>query len=248
MELKSKVAVITGAASGIGAAAARLFIAKGARVVLTDLQETEGQRLATELGTNARFIQHDVRKQDQWETVMRFAEDAFGPVNVLCNNAGIIVYNNACHLSSEEEYRRVIDVNQVGVFLGMRSVVPSMTRAGGGSIVNTSSALGLVGAPGSIAYVASKFAVTGMTMAAALDFGSMGIRVNSIHPGLIETPISHDAPQEVLDAVHTSAKATPLGRAGRPEEMAELMAFLASDASSYCTGSNFAADAGWNAS
>ena len=248
MHLENKIAIITGAASGIGAEAARMFVERGCRVVLTDIQTDKGVALAERLGGAARFVRHDVRLQEEWKAVVASAEDSFGPVNVLCNNAGMIVYSNSIQDSSEEDYRKVIDVNQVGVFLGMQAVIPSMMRAGGGSIVNTSSAFGLVAGPGSIAYVASKFAVTGMTKAAALDLGSMGIRVNSIHPGLINTPISDGAPQEVLDAVNASANATPLGRAGQPQEMAELMAFLASDASSYCTGAAFSADGGWTAS
>ncbi len=248
MNLKNKIALITGAASGIGAEAARLFVEYGAQVVLTDIQEEKGVALATRLGCNARFLRHDVRLRHDWEVAVTSAEETFGPINVLCNNAGMIVYSNSIQNSSEEEYQRVIDVNQVGVFLGMSAVVPSMIRAGGGSIVNTSSAFGLVAGPGSIAYVASKFAVTGMTKAAALDLGPLGIRVNSVHPGLINTPISEGAPQELLDAVNASANATPLGRAGQPNEIAEVMAFLASDASSYCTGGAFSADGGWTAS
>lgn len=248
MNLNGKTAIITGAASGIGAEAARAFVGYGAKVLLTDIQVVKGEALAAELGENARFMRHDVCSKADWEAVVRFAEDTFGPVNVLCNNAGMIIYYTSLEACSEADYRKVVEVNQVSVFFGMQAVVPSMKRAGAGSIINTSSAYGLVAGPGSFPYVASKFAVTGMTKAAAMDLGGYGIRVNSLHPGLIDTPIAEGAPPEITEATQAFAKATPLGRSGQPNEMAEVMAFLASDASSYCTGAAFSADGGWTAS
>lgn len=237
--LKNKVAIITGAAQGMGKAHARLFIAEGAKVVLTDLNEEKGQALAKELGSNALFIKQNVANEDDWKRVIEEAEKNFGPVNVLVNNAGITMAKPLAD-TSLEDYRRILDINQVSVFLGMKAVAPSMHKAKGGSIINISSINGLVG--GAIGYTDTKFAVRGMTKAAALELSPMGIRVNSVHPGVIETPmIMHG---DTKAAVEEFAKQIPLRRIAKPEEISNLVLYLASDDSSYSTGAEFVADGG----
>ncbi|MNZ60643.1 3-alpha-(or 20-beta)-hydroxysteroid dehydrogenase [compost metagenome] len=240
--LDGKVALITGAARGQGAAEARAFVEQGARVVIADLLEEDGQRLAEELGESAIFQRLDVTCAEQWEAVVRATEEVFGKLDVLVNNAGILVLAplEDCSL---ETYRKVIDVNQVGCWLGMKSVLPAMKRAGGGSIVNVSSTAGMEGVAGGTAYVASKFAVRGMTKAAALELGRHGIRVNSVHPGGIDTVMAR--PPELADIDSSLIYGgLPIPRIGRPQEVANLMLFLASDESSYCTGSEFIVDGG----
>ncbi|HTF30503.1 MAG TPA: glucose 1-dehydrogenase [Flavitalea sp.] len=239
--LKDKVAIITGGARGMGAAHARKFVEEGARVLITDLLEKEGLTLANELGDDSRFIKHDVTKQSDWKLVIRAAEEIFGPVNILINNAGISLIKTIEN-TSEDDYRRVVEINQLSVFVGMKEILPSMRRAKGGSIVNISSLAGLIGHSGSMAYVASKFAVTGMTKVAALEYGEYDIRVNSVHPGLILTPMtgSKDFAQTANDVTQT----IPLKRAAQPEEVTNLVLFLASDEASYSTGSEFIIDGG----
>ncbi|MCJ8008645.1 glucose 1-dehydrogenase [Lederbergia wuyishanensis] len=237
--LDGKIAIITGGARGMGASHVRKFVAEGAKVVITDILEEEGQALANELGENAKFIKHDVTKASDWETVVTETENAFGPVNVLVNNAGISMNKNIMEIT-EEDYRRIVDINQISVFLGIKSVVPSMQKAEGGSIVNISSINGLVG--GAIGYTDTKFAVRGMTKAAALQLASSGIRVNSVHPGVIETPMI--AQGDSKDAIQEFAKYIPNRRIAKPEEVTNLVLFLASDDSSYCVGSEFVVDGG----
>lgn len=250
MRLEGKIAIVTGGASGIGAATARLFVAEGAKVLLTDLQIEKGELLASDLGPSAAFLRHDVASEQDWAAAIDRADRAFGPVTVLVNNAGISGPKKPIEETSEAEYRRVVDVNQIGVFLGIRSVVASMRRAGVGSIVNMSSGYGLVSAPRQFAYTAAKFAVTGMSKAAALELGDDNIRVNSIHPGLIRTPM---AEKPGMNAADIEAKGQAffssfaLKRWGTPEEIAEAIMFLASDASSFCTGAAFTVDGGMTA-
>ncbi len=186
--LNGKVALITGAARGQGAAEARLFAQRGAKVMLCDILDSEGQAVAAEIGANAAYLRLDVTSEASWQAAVKAAVSKFGKLNVLVNNAGIVKVTDLadCPL---EEYMQVIQVNQVGVFLGMKTVVPAMKQAGGGSIVNISSIDGLIGMTGGTAYCASKFAVRGMTKVAALELGKDGIRVNSIHPGGILTPM-----------------------------------------------------------
>jgi len=236
-----KVVLITGAARGQGASHARCFVEEGAKVVLTDVLTEEGEALAKELGENAKFMKHDVRSEEEWQKVVEETEATFGPINVLVNNAGIVISKPLEELS-EAEYRKVIDINQVGVFLGMKAVVPSMKKAGGGSIINISSINGLRGSRGTLAYDASKFAVRGMTKTAALELAEFGIRVNSIHPGVIQTPMI--AQDDVTDTVDLLSQKIPLKRVGQPIDISKLVLFLASDDSSYSTGSEFVADGG----
>jgi len=239
--LEGKVAIITGGARGMGAAHAAKFIEEGAKVVITDILEKEGTALAGELGENTMFIKHDTTKQSDWKHVVSTAEATFGPVGILVNNAGIS-FTKRIEDISEAEYKRVIDINQVSVFIGMKEILTSMRRAKGGSIVNISSLAGITGYPGEIAYAASKFAVTGMTKVAALEFAAYGIRVNSVHPGLILTPMT--GTKEFTETKNEVTKTIPLKRAAQPNEVSNLVLFLASDEASYSTGSEFIIDGG----
>jgi 3alpha(or 20beta)-hydroxysteroid dehydrogenase len=240
--LDGKVALISGAARGQGEAEAGLFAAEGARVVMGDVLDDLGATVASELGDAATYVHLDVRRADEWQAAVAAAESAFGPVDVLVNNAGILHFS-LLRDTSLDDYMTVIEVNQVGCFLGMQAVVPSMTRAGGGSIVNISSTGGLASRPGTIAYGASKWAVRGMTKTAALELGRLGIRVNSIHPGPIETEMTRAAREE-REASGSGEPIWPLRRWGQPIEIARLAVFLASDESSYSTGGEFVADGG----
>ena len=244
--LEGKVAIVTGAARGMGTSHARRFVAEGAKVVLTDMNEAGGRALAEELGANARFVTHDVTKAEDWGPVVSVAESAFGPVTVLVNNAGILGPVTKITELSDADYLKVCAVNQHSIFLGMRAVIPSMQRAGIGSIVNISSIAGLVANYGfpSIAYVASKFAVRGMTKAAAIEYGPNNIRANSVHPGFIMTPMMVEATnEEGGDALSM----IPLGRIADPSEVTNLVLFLASDEASYVTGAEYVIDAGMTA-
>ena len=242
--LDGKVAIITGGARGMGASHAKKFLEEGAKVMITDLLEKEGEAMSSELGGNIKFMKHDVTKASDWEKVVAETESAFGPVSVLVNNAGIAMIKQIDEIT-EEEYRRVIDINQVSVFLGMKYVHPSMKKAEHGSIINISSVSGLRGNSGSVAYDASKFAVRGMTKSAAIEFGAEGIRVNSIHPGIIETPMIMQ--EDTKDMVREFAKAVPLKRTAQPSEVSNLVVYLASNESSYSTGSEFVIDGGMTA-
>ena len=240
--LEGKVAIITGAAQGMGATHARRFVEEGAKVVLTDLNEEKGKAMQAELGENALFVKQNVTSADDWNMVVEEAVKAFGKVDVLVNNAGITMAKSILAMT-EEEYRRIVDINQVSVFLGMKTVVPAMQKAGGGSIVNISSMNGLVA--GAIGYTDTKFAVRGMTKAAAIECANYGIRVNSVHPGVIATPMV--VQEDTKAAVEAFAKHIPLKRVAQPEEVSNLVLYLASDESSYSTGSEFVIDGGMTA-
>lgn len=237
--LSGKVIVVTGAASGMGETHARLFVKEGAKVVLTDINEDKGQRVAEELGENALFVKHDVANSNDWQVVVDKAEDMFGPITGLVNNAGIVGPNDTpLEELQDEDFYKVIDINLYSIFKGMQTVVKSMKKTKGGSIVNISSTAGLVGSVNVTFYVTTKFAVTGITKAAALEFADYNIRVNSVHPGGIKTNI------EVFDAVK---KTTPLGRIADPEEVSYLILYLVSDESTFSTGSEFVVDGGFTA-
>ncbi len=244
--LDGKVALITGAARGQGAAEARLFVERGAKVMMTDVLDEEGQQVAAELGDAAAYMRLDVTSEDGWKDVVAATIEKFGKLNVLINNAGIITPVAELHQTSLATFQKVTDVNQIGVFLGMREVVEPMKKAGGGSIVNIASIDGLIGMYGAVAYCASKFAVRGMTKVAAIELGKYGIRVNSLHPGGVKTKILDDTGMTEEQA-EEAFKAIPLGRIAKSEEMATLAAYLASDDASYSTGSEFIADGGLTA-
>lgn len=240
MRLDGKIALITGAARGQGAAAARRFVEEGARVVLTDVLDDQGKELAAELG--AEYCHLDVSSEEDWASAVAFTVETFGDITVLVNNAGILHFS-ALAETTLADYQRVIGINQVGTFLGMRAVVESMTRAGGGSIVNVSSVEGLAGMPYLVAYTASKFAIRGMTKVAALELGRHGIRVNSVHPGAIDTSMVSETLGHPID-ISPIGKKVALRRIGQPEDVAGVVLFLASDDSAYCTGAEIAVDGG----
>jgi 3alpha(or 20beta)-hydroxysteroid dehydrogenase len=238
--LDGKVAIVTGGARGQGEAEVRLFAAEGARVVISDVLVGEGEALAAELGAAVAFQRHDVSSEEEWEAVIAATRERFGALHVLVNNAGI-AHTAPIAGHALADYERLVAVNQVGVFLGIRSVVAPMSEAGGGSIVNISSGAGLRATKYMIGYAATKYAVTGMTAAAALELARHRIRVNSIHPGVIETPMLAVNSDEVTRAM---VKATPLRRMGEPAEIARVALFLASDESSYMTGAHLPVDGG----
>lgn len=240
--LSGKVALITGGARGQGEAETRLFTSEGARVVVADVLDEPGEKVAAELGDAARYARLDVADPADWSRVVDETVAAWGRLDVLVNNAGIVRVGRLEQMSVDD-YMDVVRVNQLGVFLGMRAVASAMRESGGGSIVNISSNAGLEGVEGAIGYVASKWAVRGMTKTAALELGSAGIRVNSVHPGGIDTPMLGGPELGHLDKDAPFA-AQPIPRIGRAEEIARLVLFLASDESSYCTGGEFAADGG----
>lgn len=243
MRLSGKIAIITGAAQGMGAAHAKLFVEEGAKVVLTDLLEEKGEALVNELGSdNALFVKQDVSSEEDWKNVIKKAKEKFGKIDILVNNAGITT-SKTIEQTSLADYQKVVNINQVSVFLGMKEVFPIMKENGGGSIVNISSYNGIVG--GMIGYTDTKFAVRGMTKAAALEGASFNIRVNSVHPGAIETPMLHM--EENKAAIEQFIQAIPLHRVAQAREISELVLFLASDESSYSTGAEFIADGGISA-
>ncbi|WP_280397559.1 glucose 1-dehydrogenase [Nocardia carnea] len=230
-----KVALISGGARGMGAAHAKLLVAEGAQVVIGDVLHDEGKALADEIGPAARYVPLDVTEPGHWEAAVTAATTEFGKLDVLVNNAGIV---NGAPLQklSLEKFRAVIEVNLVGTFLGMRAAVEPMIAAGGGSIINVSSIEGLRGAPFAHGYVASKWGVRGLAKSAALELAQHNIRVNSVHPGLIRTPMTAGIPDDLVTI--------PLGRPADSAEVATFILFLASDESSYATGSEFVVDGG----
>jgi 3alpha(or 20beta)-hydroxysteroid dehydrogenase len=245
--LNGKVAIITGAAQGMGAAHARRFISEGAKVLITDIDAAGGNALAAELGANAAFCPLDVTSEASWASAVAEAEQRFGLVTALVNNAGIIGSVARCADLSEAEFNRVCAINQTSVFLGTKHVVPSMQRAGGGSIVNISSISGIVAIYGTpnVAYAASKFAVRGITKQVAIEYGKDGIRANSVHPGYIKTKMMTDALDE--EGIKVASASVPIGRVGEVEDVSNLVVFLASDEAGFITGSEYIIDGGLTA-
>ncbi|MEN0075712.1 MAG: glucose 1-dehydrogenase [Paracraurococcus sp.] len=234
-----KVVLISGGARGQGAAEARMLVAEGAKVVLGDLLEEQGEALARELGPAARFIRQDVTREADWLAAVQLAEE-LGPLTGMVNNAGIYVPRSLMQTDAEL-FERHMRVNQLGCFLGMQAVVPAMERAGGGSIVNISSTAGLRGSPGALAYCGTKWALRGMTKAAAVDLAPRGIRVNSVHPGPIETDMVKVWTNEQR-AVRLAQ--IPIGRIGQAEDVARAVLFLLSEESAYMTGAELSVDGG----
>jgi len=230
-----KVALISGGARGMGAAHARMLVAEGAKVVISDILDDDGKALADELGAAARYVHLDVTDADQWDAAVATAVGEFGKLNVLVNNAGIVALGQIGKFDMTK-WQKVIDVNLTGTFLGMQASVEAMKTAGGGSIINVSSIEGLRGAPMVHPYVATKWAVRGLSKSAALDLGKFNIRVNSLHPGFIRTPMTKHFPDDLVTS--------PLGRPGQSDEVATFVVFLASDESSFATGAEFVVDGG----
>ena len=243
-KLDGQVALISGAARGQGEAQARLFAREGAAVVLGDVLEADGRRVAESIidtGGEAMFHKLDVTGQAGWSEIVARTVDRFGGLNILINNAGIL-RAGTIEDSTLEEYLEVIDINQVGVWLGIRAAIEPMREAGGGCIINTSSTAGYEGYPGLGGYVSSKFAVRGITKVAALELARYNIRVNSVHPGPIDTPMVRD-PRIGGRTEGEIPVDSPIGRAGRPDEVAKMMLFIAADAT-YSTGAEFQIDGG----
>ncbi|MCS6925191.1 MAG: glucose 1-dehydrogenase [Candidatus Binatia bacterium] len=244
--LAGKVALISGAARGMGECEARLFAREGARVVLGDILEEQGQQVAREIvqqGGAATFVRLDVTVEADWQRAVAVAEQTYGKLDILVNNAGI-VRMAPLEETSLEAWHEVINVNQTGVFLGMKYAVPAMRRAGGGSIINISSIAGMIGLPNIPAYQASKGAVRLLTKHAAIQYAKDGIRVNSVHPGRIETPMTANLAPERREMV---LRLTPMGRDGKPEEVAYGVLYLASDEASFVTGAELVIDGGYTA-
>jgi 3alpha(or 20beta)-hydroxysteroid dehydrogenase len=233
--LAGRVAIVTGGARGIGAAVARAFVAEGARVVVADVLDSEGKDLAHSLGDAAVYLHLDVTDPEAWRLAVAETESLFGPVTDLVNNAGVVEFASI-EASSDATFRRVLDVDLVGAFFGMRAVLPSMRRAGGGEIVNVSSTAGLTGYAGIAGYVAAKWGLRGLTKAAALEFAPDRIRVCSVHPGPIRTPMTAGMGEEFVVG-------QPIERFGEPEEVARMVLFVAADAT-FSTGSEFVLDGG----
>ncbi|MFJ4796007.1 glucose 1-dehydrogenase [Kitasatospora purpeofusca] len=240
-DLTGKTVVITGGARGLGAEAARLAVAAGANVVITDLLEEDGLATAAELGERARFVRHDVTSEEDWQRVVDVAVAEFGAVHGLVNNAGI---STGTLLADESVayFRKVVDVNLTGVFIGMKTVVPAMRAAGGGSIVNISSAAGLMGLALTAGYGASKWGVRGLSKIGAVELGTERIRVNSVHPGMTYTPMTAAVGIRQGEGNYPN---TPMARVGEASEIATAVVYLLSDDASYVTGAELAVDGGW---
>jgi 3alpha(or 20beta)-hydroxysteroid dehydrogenase len=243
--LDGKVALITGGARGMGKSHVRHFVAEGARVVFGDVLDDKGEYVAAGLGdASCRYVHHDVTTEADWAAAVAVALDAFGRLDVLVNNAGVLKFARIADMPLAD-FRRILEVNAVGCWLGMKAVIDPMTAAGGGSIINISSIEGFTGASGLSAYSASKFAVRGMTKVAARELGQFGIRVNSVHPGGVLTRMTLDPAGDFGQAdAEAFIKSMPLARFAEPVEISRLVAYLASDESSYSTGSEFIADGG----
>ncbi|MFD8209290.1 SDR family NAD(P)-dependent oxidoreductase [Streptomyces sp. NPDC059695] len=244
-KLEGRVVLVTGAARGQGEQEARLFAAEGARVVLGDVLDEAGEALAKELGEDrAAYVHLDVTSEDDWTAAAAAAEGRFGKIDGLVNNAGILRFNELVS-TPLEEFLAIVSVNQTGCFLGIRTVAPKIAAAGGGTIVNTASYTGITGMAGVGAYAATKHAVLGLTKVAALELAGKGIRVNAVCPGAIDTPMSNPEGVDPAATAELYRKLVPLGRIGRPEEVAALALFLTGEDSAYITGQPFVIDGGW---
>ncbi|MFI8767806.1 SDR family NAD(P)-dependent oxidoreductase [Streptomyces sp. NPDC053792] len=244
-KLDGRVVLVTGAARGQGEQEARLFAAEGAKVVLGDVLDDAGEQLAKELGEDrAAYVHLDVTSEGDWTAAVAAAKERFGKIDGLVNNAGILRFNELVS-TPLEEFQAIVSVNQTGCFLGIRTVAPEIAAAGGGTIVNTASYTGLTGMAGVGAYAASKHAVLGLTRVAALELAAKGIRVNAVCPGAIDTAMSNPEGVDPAATGELYRKLVPLGRIGRPEEVAALALFLTGEESAYITGQPFVIDGGW---
>jgi 3alpha(or 20beta)-hydroxysteroid dehydrogenase len=241
--LTGKISIVTGGARGLGEATVRRFVEEGAQVVFGDILDEEGEALANELGGAVSFLHMDVSEKTDWDCAIAAAKER-GGLDVLVNNAAI-VHIAALSETTDEDYMRVFRVNQFGTFLGLRSAIEPMKSAGAGSIINVSSIDGLHSAAGLSAYSSTKWAVRGLTKNAAIELGQYGIRVNSVHPGGMYTEMGGKGSSSEEDLNRSVYARFPIPRVGRPQEVAEVIVFLATDEGSYCTGSEFVADGGW---
>lgn len=254
-DLEGRVALVTGGARGLGAAAAKALAAKGAKVVVTDI--ADGNETAAAI--DGAYVKHDVTSEDEWAAAVAFAKETFGGLDILVNNAGVF-WLKPIVMESLEDFRKMQQINVEGVFLGLKHTLPAIAERaqqwdGGGAVVNISSVAGLVGAPNLIAYNASKGAVRLMTKAAALEYAPMKVRVNSVHPGIIDTPMMANAAKVIEATTGQGSNTTrtqfasrhPLGRMGRDIDVANAVAFLASDAAAFVTGSELVVDGGMTA-
>lgn len=239
--LEGKIALISGGARGQGATEAERFIAEGARVVIGDVLDDEGKATADRLGGACHYVHLDVTVEEDWQAALAATLDEFGTPDILVNNAGIFIIRPIA-MTTLEDFERVQKINTTGVFLGIKTVGPVMCEAGRGSIINISSVAGLKGTAGTIAYSASKWAVRGMTKSAANEYAAFGVRVNSVHPGIIDTPMAQEFKD--LGVMEGVRQAIPMGRETGPETVANLVVYLASDESFYSTGSEFVVDGG----
>lgn len=242
--LAGKTAIVTGGSRGMGEATVRAFVENDAKVVIADVLVEEGEALAAELGDAVVFEKLDVRDSDNWKTVVE-AANKLGKLQVLVNNAAIMEADNIMDMT-EEKFMRIVSINQLGPFLGMQAVFPSLKANGGGSIINVSSVDGLVAKNGLVAYAGTKWAVRGMTKVGAIEMGKYGIRVNSVHPGGIYTHM-HGKDFMTVEQANASYTEMPLPRVGLPHEVANVTLFLATDEASFSTGSEFKAEGGWTA-
>lgn len=241
--LQGKVVIVTGGARGMGAATSRLFAKEGAAVVIADVLVEEGEALAQEIGDQALFVRLDVRNEDEWKQAADAAVSRFGRIDVLVNNAAVVHFCGIENLA-KEDLERVLGINVIGTLLGIKTIAPIMKQQGKGAITNISSIDGLRGCNGLSAYTASKWAVRGLTKSAALEFGPFGVRVNSIHPGGVDTVMGNPAGRADAE-LNKDYTAVPLQRIGKPEEIANASLFLASDEASYVSGAELSVDGGW---